>query len=66
MARIRVKAVPGALHQRRDEHGRLIPNRFVGLDGTLEIIEDGVEIEATPDIRRAIIRGELEQLPGDA
>lgn len=64
MAKIRVKAVPGALYQMRDDLGRLIPNRFVGLDGSFEIVEEGVEIEATADIQRAIIRGELIKMEG--
>lgn len=63
---IRVKAVLGALVQQRDTTGRLLPNRFVGLTPALEIDEAGAMVEATPDIRRAIIRGELLEVPDAA
>jgi hypothetical protein len=57
---IRVRARGRATLLARDSRGNLIPGRFIGRDRKGEILAEGVAVEATSDVLRALQRGDLE------
>lgn len=56
---IRVRSSEGAKLLARDSRGNLIPGRYVGRDRNGAVVAEGVLVEQTSDVVRAIQRGDL-------
>lgn len=59
---IRVRCSESARLLARDGFGNLIPGRYLGRNRRGEVIAEGVLVEQTSDILRALARGDLERL----
>ncbi len=56
---IRVRSSEGAKLLARDSRGNLIPGRYLGRDRNGAVVAEGVLVEQTSDVVRAIQRGDL-------